>query len=263
MKKFFLLFASAFLVISCSSDDDSPSNDDGQTESNVYIKKITNTVLMDSDGTTETYIVEFEHDENKRLNKIITNNGSYTDLIYENNLLVKYVSYEGDILLSDGNIYYENNKINYTISTDGGYIFRTDYSYSTDGKLKKTMTCGGTEPCINSDNYIEYTFHNNNIIQEIESMAIFENPIIFTYNYSYDDKKNPFTNYDSAIKILLKDLTKSSLNANNYVQQTDYAGANVIYTNTYTSDEYLKSQEGRYESNGNFYVSFEYEYVEL
>lgn len=265
MKKLFFLLASVTLmftlILSCSSDDDSIPVIDEPAESNAYIKKITNVVLADSDGTTETYVVDFEYQGNQ-LKRIVTGNG-HTEFEYLNGKIVTYANYDGSNETSNGELVYEGDRLTHTLADDSGYKFRIDYTYSNDGKLKRTQQCSGTEPCPDGNNYNEFLYQNDNIVQEVSSWAPFGSPIVTTYNYTFDDKKNPFTNYSEAIRILLRDLVNAALSKNNYTSQTDYNGSLINYANTYTEDGYLKTHEGRYESNGGFYVSFEYEYIEL
>ncbi|SMC50936.1 hypothetical protein [Moheibacter sediminis] len=261
MKKLFFLFTSAIFMISCSNDDGSSPIVDEPAEPKIYIKKIINVALADSDGTTETFLVDFEYEGNQ-LKKIISGNG-YTELEYLNGKIVSYANYSDGNINSSGELVYNGELLTHTLADDSGYKFRIDYTYSNDGKLKRTQQCSGTEPCTNNNSYTEFTFQNDNIVQEVNSMVIFGTPTITTYNYTYDDKKNPFTNYDEVTRILLKDMVNAALSKNNYTSQTDYNGSLINYTNTYTEDDYLKKHEGRYDSNGSFYVSFEYEYTEL
>lgn len=264
MRKLFFLLVSTTLMMSCSSDDDNPNvivDEEPQVE-NVYLKKLTNTSLVDSQGETETYVFEFEYNSDKKLSKLISGNG-YTEFEYENGKLTAYTNYNGSNVTSSGVLVYNDDTFTHTIADDSGYIFRIDNSYSNDGKLIKTTKCPGTEPCVNSNVYTEYVYTGNNVTQIKNTMIIGGNPSTTTYNYSYDDKKSPFANYDLPTRIMMQEAFGGALSTNNYIQQTDYAGANVIYTNTYNSAGYVTIHSGSYESNGMLYMKNEYEYTEL
>src|SRR5690606_7069032 len=218
MKKIFFLLTASLITLGCNSDDDTQSNNEAenpvQTE-NVLLKKLTNTALMDSDGSTETYVVEFEYNSENKLSKIIRQDG-YTEFEYQNGKIANYTNYSEGGNNSSGELIYEGDKLTHTIANDSGYIFRIDYIYSNDGKLQKTKQCSGTEPCPDTNSYTEYTFQNDNITQEIRSSAYFGEPWLTTYSYTFDDKKNPFLNYDEPTRILLNDIANSALNKNNY-----------------------------------------------
>lgn len=262
MKKLFLLLSATMLTFSCSSDDDSTTNNPDPGETKMFVKKVTNISLADSEGNTDTYIAEFEYNDENKLSRIISGNG-YTQLEYLNGKLASYTNYTDEVENSSGELIYIGEKLSHVLADDSGHIFRIDYTYSNDGKLKKFQQCSGTEPCTNNNSYTELTFENHNVTKEVRSSMVFGEPFITTYNYTYDTQKNPFDNYDEATRIMLKDLINAALSQNNYKTQTDYSGSLVNYTNTYTEEGFLKKQEGRYDSNGGLYVSFEYEYIEL
>lgn len=262
MKKLFFLLASAVFVMSCSSDDDQIGNDENPQTENVYLKKLTNTSLVNSNGEIETSVIEFEYNSDKKISKLITQSG-YTEFQYTDGKLVSYANYSGANENSSGVLVYHNDILTHSIAQDAEYFFRIDYNYSSDGKLIKATQCSGTEPCTSSNTYTEYVYEGANVVKIINSNNFGGSPSTTTYNYTYDDKKNPFSNYSLPTRILMESAFGGALSMNNYIQQTDYANANVIYNNTYNSEGYITIQDGKYDSNGMTYMKNEYEYIEL
>lgn len=258
MKKLFLLLPFTLFFINCNSDDDSSNGGDDNPTENIFLKKLTNTILYDSDGTTETHVFEFEYNSENKLSRLISETG-YTEFEYENGRISSYSNYEDSNVTSDGTLHYENDRLSYMIAHDAEYTFRIDYTYLNDGKLIRFNQCSGTEPCIDDESYTEFNYDDDNIVERINHYLGGSST---TYNFSFDEKKNPFSNYDLPTRILLNDAFGLALSKNNYISQTDYSEAIVNYVNTYNSDDYITIQDGRYADNS-LYMKNEYEYVEL
>lgn len=260
---------SAVFIFSCQSDDDNSNtnipdpSDPNDNQPITLVKKVINTA-DDGNGGTETAVLEFEYNSDKKLIKFQTDN-RYTELIYDDPTKIEYrnVNENGEST-SFGNFYLSTEgKITHSIANDAGYIYRIDFSYSIDGKLIQTMNCNGVEPCTNSPVSTQYIYSGDNITQIVRNTNFGGNPSTVTSHYSFDDKINPFKNFDFATKIILNDVFGNTLSHNNYIQQTNFSGAIIHYSNTYNADNYLTNSIGNYETTNSLYVKNEYEYIQL
>jgi hypothetical protein len=265
MRKFAFLI-STLLIFSCQSDDEQVHTNDPDPNENepiTLVKKLTNTA-DNGNGDNETYVLEFDYNSDKKLTKIRINN-YYTELIYNDPTRIEYKNVnENGESNSFGN-YYLNTEGNIThcIANDSGYIYRIDFSYSNDGKLTQTMTCNGTEPCINSPVSTQYFYSGDNIIKMVMNTNFGGNPSSYTYHYSFDNKFNPFYNLDYPTKIIINDMFGNTLSQNNVIQEIKYSGEVINYSNFYNTDNYLTNSIGTFEATNSFYVKNEYEYIQL
>lgn len=267
MKKLFFLFASAILMMSCSSDDNASSNPDQEPEptTTTFIKSV-KVNSPGSDGLDNMRTIAFEYNEDKTVKKFLYSDNAYDEFEYLNGNVNKWKSYS-----ANGNLqgvssinYNSDGKVAYSlIANDGSDVNsqRVEYSYNVSGKLEKLKGCGvpggcGSTTMYNSDSLI-YT--GNNVSKVFEG-GFWTGEV----SHQYDDKPNPFKNYDVNFRRIIFKSFALPINENNIVKsiRTEPSDDTINYVLTYYENGFPKTVVGT-RSNGNLYVSYEYEYVEL
>lgn len=223
MKNFKLLFGILIstIVLSCSSDD-SGGGGGGDNQPNTKLpKKITMFYPTDTGQWSSFFdVYELFYNSDNTIDEIIlkdSNGYTYSSKFsYENGFLHKSV--------------YEEDYINFTRTT------YTDYFY-TNGKLVKAERLQTYSNSETEDSYtieyfytngvlssssegdgFTYEFSNGNLIKLSEDYGYTLYELIFTY----DNKKNPFTNLPPNLKqvgIYLNSLEEMAFNSNNFINK--------------------------------------------
>jgi len=254
MKKLNLLLGIliGLTILSCSSDDNSGTDDQTPEETTKLLKKI-------SFSGNGNYSLTFFYNPDDKLDRI-ESAGTGDDFIkqffYDNGVLdrAEFQDLNG---VSDGSIeqYIYNN---------GQLIQREDYfnnttldetfEYSFSNELISNIKYFGFNETAFSEQYIfEYDSDNNVISRKTDYVnnSISDEELTFTY----DDKKSPFLNFEPNI-VLIDDFFSFKNNPTSEIL-TDLSNSNVIYqrnyTLTYDSDDYAISR-----TDGTETVTYEY-----
>lgn len=267
MKKLFFLFASAILMMSCSSDDNSSSNpiEEPEPTTATFIKSVT-VNSPDSDGMDNIRTILFEYDEDKKVKKMVHSDNSYDEFEYLNDKIDKWKFFNSSGTLEGVSTFtYQNDgKVQYgLIAEDGGEINseRIEFSYNSNNQLTKWVNCGVPGGCESTTMFTSDSFEysGNNISKVIEG-GFWQGEI----THQYDTKPNPFKNYDFNFKTIIIKSFALPVNENNIIKsiRTEPFEDTINYVVTYYENGFPKTMIGT-KSNGNLYVSYDYEYVEL
>jgi len=199
----------------------------------LLVKKITETAANGSVSTTEYFY------SGNRLNYSLDSDGKRTNYLYSGDLLA-----EEDVL--NGTTLIEKTTYSYNASSKLDTYVNIDIVADTGTKITYTHNAGGTI------SYQEYS--GNSSAQEVvgstgtlSSTRHIENsinpdtlePQIFTGEFTFDDKNNPFKNIIGHDKIYFAD-SDMPLNSNNNVlthtDQIDAEPSYILETMTYTYD---------------------------
>ncbi len=243
MKKFvILLFVLLPLLNSCSSDD-AAASDPGLTTNGTKLRKI----MVSFDGGATFESGNYIYDGNKLL-KSQSDNGDHIDYTYTGNLITKQDIYLNNVLYTNLYVYNSNEQL----------IKSTTLNY-TNNSGSKTIFIH------NSDNTISMTFYSGDLINQntVEGSKkaylingqldkIEEYVVIVgvsgtrTYNYTYDNKNNPFnsilgynklTRYDIGLDANIHNTT-SSISSSSFSPNIGTS----TFTYTYNSFDYPITQ---------------------
>lgn len=195
MKKILCLFGALALVLtSCSSDD----NQDGGAILPKTIKY--SSVAYPSENST--YVATYNG------TKIVSmkDEAGRTDYTYDGNLVVKEINYDtesGSDIISDITTYkYTNGKLTEstyaegfsTAFPNGEYKSKIVFTHNADGTVKRERyNVNGTTGAETKSVYSEVlTFANGNLVKSVQTES--ETGSVFTAQYEYDNKNNPFKN---------------------------------------------------------------------
>ncbi len=254
MKKLNLLLGIliGLTILSCSSDDNSGTDDQTPEETTKLLKKIS----FSGNGNYSLIFFYNADDKLDRIESAGTGDDFIKQFFYDNGVLDR-AEFEDLNGVSDGSIekYIYNN---------GQLIQREDYfnnttldesfEYSFSNELISNIKYFGFNETAFSEQYIfEYDSNNNVISRETDYVnnSISDEELTFTY----DGKKSPFLNFEPNI-ILIDDFFSFKNNPTSEIL-TDLSNSNVIYqrnyTYTYDSDDYAISRTGDTET-----VTYEY-----
>ena len=256
------LMSSAVFFSSCSSNDDNEGTHT-PSGSRILLSKVT-TVYYDNPGKPQTSIQNMEYNNQGELIKTWSESGSskfeYTNgkpskaTYYMANGTLEYYSvfnYNGDQLSNIKGIY-TNPDSNSTIT----------FSYNTNGQLTSSTLCQSPDcfhPMVNT-----YTYNGDNISSETsETIGTgFGTKIV----YSYDDKLNPYTNFNKYLKFMMGGAY--TVSKNNYLTEKISSKNNGIWEqnqNRTSTIQYNNSglpvQVVSKEANGNLSAQYNYEYI--
>ena len=226
MKKHFLISTFLFLILGCSSIEDSiePS-----TEKKYYVKK--NTTEIGGD----IQVFEYRFDLNFRPIEFFKNNSSYFKIIYSNARVDKIISSYDNSYFSI--FEYENNKLTNIKSYENNSHFKnTSYTYDQYNRVKKIEECN-----ISSDLCEKYEFEYNLLgnITKWKSLSGISNNYEINWelnNLSFDVMKHPFLNFDDDFKLYLL-INNNSVNINNVIKNKRAEETNK-YIYEYNEDGY-------------------------
>lgn len=192
MKKVFLFLGALSLatVISCSSDDDSPSNP--PTSSDILVKRVVYS-QDDPDGYNAT--INYSYNGNKLVQGVY-NDGTIEKYYYTGDRITKieYI-YEGVVTERDLFTYNAENKLSgwqYEALDEEEDIWETwennTYTYNSDNTITQSDASG-------SGFTRTMTMQNGEISQIVGSDGT-------TYTYTYDSKNSPFKNVTGYAEIV-------------------------------------------------------------
>lgn len=227
MKKLLLLFgAFTFLLISCSSDDDTPSQ-----ENLVFPKTVSYLYPNPSLGTNTTSTLKLD---GKKIVDI-TDSDSKTIFTYNGNIITKQEVFDID---EKGNktpdkvveYSYENGKLKTRIHRilfskeypNGEYIIKTVYTHNSNGQISYINYSINTKTELEIQTSVgTLTYKDGNLVKEEQTFKSVTTTLVF----EYDTKNNPLKN------ILGFDLL---------FNEVSYFGKNNILKTTVTSSEDTK-----------------------
>lgn len=227
MKKLLLLFGTfTFLLISCSSDDNTPSE-----ENAVLPKTISYLYPNASLGTNSTSTLKF--DGQKIINSI--DSDSKTIFTYNGDLITKQQLFNID---AKGNetptkvveYSYENGKLKTRIHKilfskeypNGEYIIKTVYTHNTNGQISYINYSINTKTELEIQTSVGIlTYKDGNLVKEEQTFKAVTTTLVF----EYDTKNNPL---------------KSILGFNLLLNEISYFGKNNILKTIVTSSENTK-----------------------
>jgi Family of unknown function (DUF6252) len=206
----------------------------------VLVKKIT---VTDADNTVGT--IEYFYTEDNKMDYTIDGDGNRTDYIYNGNLLKEENTYLGtSTTLIEKSTYAYNASskletyVNIDLVVDEGT--KITYTHNSDGTIDYQEYSGdsSSQDVVGSSGTLSITRHIENYTDPftLESQ-------VYTGEFTYDDKNNPFKNVIGYNKVYFADSGESLNFANNITKYTDQIDANPSYivetmTYTYDSDNY-------------------------
>lgn len=258
MKKRIALL-SIFLLIftSCTKDDENLQNQDNA----ILPIKIISTYNTDTETSIYTY-------NGNKINEVTNNDGNKSVYTYSENLISKITEYEGTKINSTDDFTYENGKLksvltveNYTNSTTGiltTYKSRTVYTHNSNGTILEESYDIDPKTAVETKNEdtATYTFVNGNLMKVVYFSSYKDATNTLTYEYEYDDKKNPLLNIIGLDKIELKVISKNNVLKQTRSDQSTSYGITVPglptettnYTNIYNSNNFLSESKFTYTS---------------
>lgn len=268
--KAILLNILLIILFSCSSDND--DNDDidvinkpeSKTQKVIHhlsikeaYKGANNTPQYD----TNTYEFSYENGQVSKLTDL-EEEGSYRNFEYDKDKkLIKIIEYNNNILDNTEELFYSGNLLSYSNRIRNGVVDRNNFRYAQN-LLTMIESCFD-DSC--SETYPIYIFTYNSA-NNIESMSEYKD---IKYVFSYDQKINPFKEYNPYFKIMTNDDLYLTLSQNNPVRKDIYSDGNheesIIYTITYDNENYPLTIEGKDAVTGEFKASyiFDYKYITI
>ena len=217
MKKTIIaFFVSAFLLISCSSDDSSSNPSTGE----VLLRSL---IITYDDGTSFTSNYTYN---GNRLTGYSDTDGLDEVYIYSGGLLTQIDEFEDGILDIETLLEYDDNDrlIKETYMYEDGTSQINEFVYNADGTI--------TEIEDDMTTYI-YAYVNGNRSTETDVDGNYD------YTYTYDDKNNPFKNVHQR-EVL--DLIGEYASLNNILTYMNTGGGptddDFTSTYTYNSDDF-------------------------
>jgi hypothetical protein len=204
MKKLFYLLSITFLILqSCSSDNQDNSSN---SSDNILLKKI----------VVSGQSINFTYNGNKII-KIVYPQGSYSYYL---------ITYTGDQITRTEGFDNNNQPLNHDVFIYSNNLLVQQKVYSDINTLEKTHNF-----TYNSNNTITKTSNNSSIVYDLDNNGnitkcrnYFNNSLQSTYNYSYDNKNNPFKNVTGFNPLIFgPNLTLWSMSTNNVINQTGSA----------------------------------------
>ncbi|PQL93551.1 hypothetical protein [Apibacter adventoris] len=266
--KIVLLNILLFILFSCSSDND--DNDDidviNKPESKTQkvirrlsIKKLT---YVDSNQSpqyqTNTYEFSYENGQVSKLTDL-EQVGSYRDFEYDNDKkLIKILKYNKNELDNTVELFYSDNLLSNSNTIKKGEIVHKGNFHYTQNLLTMSESCLDDSCSSKFTDYI-YTYNSTNNIESISAYT-------FKDAYLYDQKINPFEEYNPYFKIVTNNDLYLTLSHNNRVREDFYydnssvAEHSIIYTITYDNENYPLTIEGKDAVTGEFKASYAFEY---
>ncbi|MCW3160739.1 hypothetical protein [Chryseobacterium oryctis] len=207
MKKIILSGSISLLILSCSSDNNTVTDNTDPTQQNVILP-----VKMSIDGET----MKINYDGTKITNLISTSN-SGNKLVFEYNgdLISSIKFYEGNVLQTAQEYTYNSNNllakaVNKEYASNGITIqYSTTNTYthinSNSITVKREMYSPTPQPVMNTT----YTYNNGNIVGSTGSGSLTYNGVTTNYNesstYTFTDKNYPFKNVKGFDKLVHTD----------------------------------------------------------
>lgn len=246
-----LIFLIGLVILSCSSDDNNPTDDQTPEETTKLLKKITF-------GGNGSYSLTFFYNTEDKLDRI-ESAGTGDDFIkqyYYVNGVLDRAEYQDLNGVPDGSIeqYVYNNGL--LIERQDFYNNTLDerYLYSfTNGNIDNIQYIGNGQTTYSEEYIFEYDSNNNVISRKHDYLntAISDQEA----TYTYDTKKSPFLNFQPNI-VLIDDFFSFRNNPTSQIL-TDLSNNTVIsetnYTYTYDSDDYAIMK-----TNGIGSITYEY-----
>ncbi|PQL89508.1 hypothetical protein, partial [Apibacter adventoris] len=205
---------------------------------------------------TNTYEFSYENGQVSKLTNL-EEEGSYRNFEYDKDKkLIKTIEYYKNILITTVDLYYSGNFLSYSDTSEYGTVSR-DYFHYTQNLL--TMSCNDKLCSDTALNYM-YTYNSANNIETLLYNKVDDAKDIF----SYDQKINPFKEYNPYFKIMINNDFYLTLSQNNPVRMDYYSNGNleesIIYNITYDNDNYPLTIEGKDAVTGEFKISYAFEY---
>lgn len=266
MKKLLFLFCTvAFVLTSCSNDENSSTEDSSSQDNSALPKTISYTYpdifLGTNSISTNTY----------NGNKIVSSieNDSKNLFTYEGNVIIKQEQFDIDELgkeTKDAEVEYkyENGKLKTRIFKeditakypDGQYIQKDVYTHSSNliSYISYRVDKDTKEEVKNSEGTL--TYNDGNLVKEVQKAAT----STITRTYEYDTKYNPLKNI-LGFDLLLNEI--SEFGKNNVIKTTRVSSdfptpANFITTYIYNDKGYPIKQTSL---SGGGSVEYEVEYT--
>ncbi|KGO88880.1 hypothetical protein Q764_10735 [Flavobacterium suncheonense GH29-5 = DSM 17707] len=228
MKKLIYAFSAlALLFASCSSDNDSSSED---TSGPVLLKK-----LIETDFNGDVYTTDYFYNGNKLI-KTVNDDGTYQNITYTGNLITKmeFFSETDQLEQTDLFVYNENEQlVNFQrLLHNEDLGFKEVYVYDASGNVAVTYYDGDLASQTNETGTGNVTFLNG----EISVMTDMDAGV--TKTYTYDTKNTPFKNVLGMGKLSFYDSGNDQGINHNVVMLTKSDGESVTSTYTYNSSDY-------------------------
>ncbi|PQL89507.1 hypothetical protein [Apibacter adventoris] len=269
--KIVLLNVLLFILFSCSSDNDDndaidvinkPESKTQKVIHHLSIKEVYKGANNTPQYDTNTYEFFYENGQVSKLTDL-EEEGSYRNFEYDKDKkLIKIIEYNNNILDNTEELFYSGNLLSYSNRIRNGVVDR-DYFHYTQNLL--TMSCNDKLCSDTALNYM-YTYNSANNIETLLYNKVDDAKDIF----SYDQKINPFKEYNPYFKIMInEDLYFLTLSQNNPVRKDIYSDGNheesIIYTITYDNENYPLTIEGKDTVTGEFKASyiFDYKYITI
>lgn len=267
MKKFLLpatVLGFGLFLSSCSNNDESVGTTDPGTEPQMLLTKIT-TVYYDNPTNPETTVSTIEYNSQRQITKVSFGGRSSTYEYDTSGKPVKTNYYKADGSLEYYSTYtYNGEQLEKTsaIYTNPDYNRTITYTYNNGKVTSSTLFQSASNPITDT-----YTYSSENISSEIhESGGII--PAI-KREYSYDNKSNPFINFNKHLKTMMGGAYTLSLN-NYTTEKISYKTSSGTWVqnqiNTYEiqyNSAQIPTQVIGKDTNGNTTVKYIYEYTSL
>ena len=234
---FLKIFILSLLFISCSND----SEDTNNSEAPLYVKSITEEVYYSS-SSSSINITNFIYENNKLVKSINLQNGSYANINYDGEKVIKIDNFGADNILNDSSTFFYEGDVLSKIEFDSGsenYKF-----YYQNGKLIKSESGSINNSVYQIGLSREYTYENSNITQVIKNE--YYNGNIYTAKniFTYDNKNNQVKYMNKYLKLIYANEGFDGLSESNKLTQDSYnpitntIPSKFIYQYVYNSDNY-------------------------
>jgi hypothetical protein len=235
MKNFLQILLIASLFIGCSS-----SNDDDLTTEDTTPLLVTKQNYLSADGTYDGSM-NYSYDGDKIVKMETSDGEEKVEFTYKGDEISKSVTYLNNQIREINEFLYTNGKLTSQKVTESysahTYNFTINYDYVNDNYVKYTRVTGYST---NSSGVITYSttnyeaFISNGNLNKIISKSTSSGTT--TYNYTYDDKNNPYKNIRGYAKAMIFDTTNSDLSSINNLTKRTYNQSllNTEYSGTIT-----------------------------
>ena len=190
MKKIFTMAAVAlFMITSCTGDDDNNTNN---SNSDVILV----TKIVETDEFEDEYISNYFYDGTK-VTKITHNDGSEQRFTYTGDKLTTIEHYEdGDLIQQDNFTYNADGQLVTFVMLDYDFDWgtKTEFTYNNNGTVSTAEYTGNTE---NQD-----LFNYNGTLTIVDNNIVSINSGGETITYTFDDKRDPFSNITSYMSVI-------------------------------------------------------------
>ncbi len=220
-----LLFTLCITFFACNTESiDTPTPNEVSTN-DMLVKKIS--YKFDNEQFVENYI----YDKNK-IKSINSSNGYKTEYTYSNDKIIRIDNFENEELIAYTTLAYDSENrlesyIDYFDMPGDSSVWKSVFSYNTDGTITKTIYMGDSNSQTNLSDTYTYILQEENIIKYASDYQV--------VSFEYDNKNGVYKNiYDiNVINLLNLDLGALEGNKNNISKATEELGNGNITSETF------------------------------